>query len=90
MVWWMDVVGGMHTGQSLGWSHVERCRKTIGERCDKLHQNTPPSRCAALGMVESELVCLPGKALTRDATRRFRFFVHAVGRLHSMVLHGRC
>ena len=29
------------------------------------------------------------KGLTRDATRRLRFVVHAAGWLHSMVLHGR-
>ena len=29
------------------------------------------------------------KCLTRDATRRLRFVVHAAGWLHSMVLHGR-
>ena len=29
------------------------------------------------------------KGLARDATRRFRFVVHAAGWLHSMVLHGR-
>ena len=42
-----------------------------------------------MGRIESELVGLPGKALTQDATRRLRFIVHAAGRLHSMVLHGR-
>ena len=29
------------------------------------------------------------KGLTRDATRRLRFVVHAADWLHSMVLHGR-
>ena len=29
------------------------------------------------------------KGLTRDATRRLRFIVHAAGWLHSMVLHRR-
>ena len=53
------------------------------------HPITPPSRCTALGMVEPELVGLPVKALTRDATRRLRFVVNAAGWLHSMVLHGR-
>ena len=42
-----------------------------------------------LGRVESGLVSLPGKALTRDAMRRLRFVVHAASCLHSMVLHGR-
>ena len=49
----------------------------------------PPSRCASLDRVGPELVGLPGKALTRDATRRLRFVVHAAGWLHSMVYHGR-
>ena len=44
-----------------------------------------PSRCAALGIVVPELVGLFGKAFARDATRRLRFDVHAVGRLHSTV-----
>ena len=48
---------------------------------------TPPSWCAALGMVESELVSLLGKALTRDARRRQQSVVHAAGWLHTMVLH---
>ena len=47
------------------------------------------SRCTALGRVELELVDLPGKALTQDATRRILFVVHAADWLHSMVLH-RC
>ena len=41
----------------------------------------PSSRFAAVGMAEQELVCLPGRALARDATRRIRFSVH--GTLHS-------
>ena len=40
-------------------------------------------------MVESELVCLPGKALAWDVTRRLRFVVYVAGWLHSVVLHGR-
>ena len=43
-----------------------------------------PSRCAALGRVEPELVGLPGKVLTRDATRRLQYDVHAADWLHSM------
>ena len=50
---------------------------------------TPPSRCDTLGRVMSELVSLLGKAKTRDVTRRLRSDVHAIGWLHSMVLHGR-
>ena len=40
------------------------------------------------GRVAPKLVGIFVKALTRDATRRFRFVVHAAGWLHSMVLHG--
>ena len=43
------------------------------------------SRCAALGIFVLELVGLNRKALSRDATRRLRFIVHAVGWFHSMV-----
>ena len=53
------------------------------------HPMTPPSLCVTLGRVESELVCLPGKILAQDATRRLQFVVDAAGWLHSMVLHGR-
>ena len=49
----------------------------------------PPSRCTALGRVVPELVGLPGKVLTRDATRRLRFVVNAADWLQSMMLHGR-
>ena len=49
---------------------------------------TPPSSCAAMGRVEPELVGLPGKTSTRDATKRLRFVVHAAGWLRSTVLHG--
>ena len=38
-----------------------------------------------LGMVQSELVGLPGKVFTRDSTRSLNFVVHASGWLHSMV-----
>ena len=48
---------------------------------------TPPSWCAALGRVESELVGLQGKALARDSIRRFRFVHHAASWLHSMMLN---
>ena len=50
---------------------------------------TSPSRCASLRRVEPELVGLPGKAFSRDATRSRRFVVHAAGWLQSMVIHGR-
>ena len=50
---------------------------------------TPPSRFAALGIAELELVGLPGKTFTQEATRRLQFIVHAADWLHSMVFHPR-
>ena len=41
------------------------------------------------GLSEPELIGLPGKAVTRYATRRLRFVVNAAAWLHFMVLHGR-
>ena len=41
-------------------------------RSYRWHPITPPTRFAALGRSESELVGRPWKALTRDATRRLR------------------
>ena len=49
---------------------------------------TPPSRCIALVGVKPELVSLLRKALSRDATGRLWFDVHATGWLHYMVHHG--
>ena len=76
----------MHAGQSQGgWSNVGRCRSTYRLRGDILM--TPDhtsSQYAALGRVESKLFGLFCKALTRDATRRLRFVVHAAGWQHSM------
>ena len=57
-------------------------------KCEMKTPISPPSRCAILGRAEPELVGLLGKALTRDAMRKFRFIVHAAGWLHSMMLHG--
>ena len=72
----MEVVDGMHAGQSQGcWAFVWRGRSISRIRGDKLM--TPDhttSRCAALG--GQELVGLPGKASTRDARRRLRFVFH--------------
>ena len=72
----MEVVDGMHAGQSQGdWSHVGRCWIASRMRGDAL---TTPDQIAALGRVDPELVDLPKRTLTRDATRRLRFAVHAV------------
>ena len=80
----MDGGGGWHACGTKPRG-LDTCRALL-VRGDKLM--TPPSRCAALGMAESESVGFPGKALARDATRRLRFVVHAAGWLHSMMLHG--
>ena len=78
---------GMHAGQRQGdWSHVRRCQRTFRVKGDTLI--TPPSKCAALGRVELKLDGLPGKTITRDATRSHQFVVHAAGWLHSIMLHG--
>ena len=75
----------LHAGQSRGgWSHVGRCRSTSQVRGDDTRSHHRPG---ALGRVEPELVGLPGKTLTRDATRRLQFIVHAAGWPHSMMLH---
>ena len=88
----IEVVDGMHAGQSSWVSRMSADAGPLPE-FDVIHRwltITPPSRCAALGMVELELVGLLGKALTRDATRRLRFVVHAHGWLHTMVPHECC
>ena len=43
------------------------------------HPITPHSRSVAMCSVQPETVSLPGTALTREATRRLRFVVHAAG-----------
>ena len=70
----MEVVDGRHAGQGRGVGRMPGDAVALPE-CEV---QTPPSWCAALGTVEPELVGLPGKALTRDATRRLRFVFHAV------------
>ena len=82
MVGWMaagmEVVDGMHAVKGHGgWSHVARCQSIFRVRDDTLM--TPPSRCPALGRVESELVSFPAKSSTLDPTRRLRFVVRAAG-----------
>ena len=70
------------------WSHVGRFRSISTVRGDALTTaDRTPSRYAALGKIESELVGLLRKAVTRDCMRRLRFVVHAADWLHSMVLH---
>ena len=77
----MEVVDGMHVEQSLvGWLHVRKCRSIFRVQGDSLmrpdHTTVPG---AVLGRFQSEFAGLPGKALTRDATRRLRFIVHTAG-----------
>ena len=77
----------MRDNATRGWSPVGRCQSTSRVRGDTLM--TQPSRYAALGGVEPELVGLTGKALTRDVMRILRFVVQAAGWLHSILLLGR-
>ena len=81
----IEVVDGMHAGQSQHW--LVACWEMpyyFRVRSDTLI--TLPFMCAALGRVEPELVGLPGMAFARDDMRRLRFDVHAAGWLLSMVL----
>ena len=61
----MEVVVGRNAGQSQGG--LVACREMpkhfLGATLwrHRLHQTAPPSRCAALGVVESQMVDLPGK-----------------------------
>ena len=87
------MVDCVHAGQSQGcWSHVGRCRSNSRVRGDTLMTpDLTDFQGTALGRVEPELeLNLPGKALSRDSRRRFRFVDHAAGCPHSMVLHGGC
>ena len=68
-----------------------RCRsnsRVRGKDTDETQSYRRPG-AQLLGRVEPKLIGLPGKALVLDATRMFRFVVHAAGWLYSMVLHGR-
>ena len=80
--------GGWYAcGTKLGrFDHIWRDAQALAE-CKVKTLITPSSRCAALGMVEPELVGLPGKALTWDVTKKLRLDSHATSWLHSMVLH---
>ena len=82
----MEVLDGMHMGQNRE-GLIVRDAAALPE-CKMKTLTTPPSRCAAVCRVESELVSLLGKALARDATRRLWFVVQSAGWLHSMELHG--
>ena len=87
----MEVAVGKHAGKSQGVGRASGDAEAFPE-CEVNTLITliaPPSRRSALGRVELELVGLHGKALTRDATRRLQFVVHAAGWQHSTVLHGR-
>ena len=77
----MEVVDGMFEGQS---------QRGSVRAINRSHPITPPSSCAALGRVVSELVGLLADSLTRDTMRRLRFVVHAATWLHGMLLHGQC
>ena len=95
MVGWvgagMEVVDSMHVGQSQGdWSYVGSCRSTFRIQGDTLMtpDHTAVQVCSS-GYGRAKLVGLPGKALTRDVTRRLLFVIHGAGWQHSMRLHGR-
>ena len=78
----MELVFGKYAGQ--------RCQSTFRVRGDKLmipDRTTIQVRSSGLG--RAGIGRSSWKGLTRDATRRLRFVVHAAGWLHSMVLHGR-
>ena len=80
LMWWMACMRDKAKG---GWSHVVRCRSISRVWGDTLITPTIQSfRCLTLGRVESELFGLPWKALSRDTTRRIRFFDHAAGWRH--------
>ena len=68
-----------------GWVACREMPKHFQRGSDTLI--TPPSRLAALGRVELGLVGLPGKALTRDATKRLRVIVHAAEFTEKRVLN---
>ena len=86
----MELVFGKHAGQS---QVVGRMSGDAGEfpvcgeyTDDTLTYHHPGAQfwVGSAGIGRSSW-----KDLTRDATRRLRFVVHAAGWLHSMVLHGR-
>ena len=89
----MEVMVGRHARLSHeGCSYFGRCRSNslvrYEETDDRRSHQSPNSRCQILGWIETEFVGLPEKALVWGATRRHWLVVHAVGSLHSIVLHG--
>ena len=67
----------------------------LGQACFPVRCIRTGDQCVCTHVVVVELPQAPEddrsswKGLTRDATRRLRFVVHAAGWLHSMVIHGR-
>ena len=49
--------------------------------CEVITPITSLTKCAPLGKDKLELICLLGKVLTRDATRRHRFVVRSISRV---------
>ena len=94
MVGWMgagrELVFGRHAGQSQVVGIMSGDARAFPE-CVGNTLITPDRTTI---QVRSSGYCRAGigrsswKGLTRDATRRFRFVVHAADWLHSMVLHG--
>ena len=60
-----------------------------GEDIDHTWSHRLPGVQLWVGTI-GNLFSLPGMALARQTTRRFRFDVNSSGLLHSMVLHGHC
>ena len=87
----MELVLGKHAGQSQVVGRMSgdagafpECVGNTLITPDRTTNQVRSSGKARAGICRSSC-----KGLTRDATRRLRFVVHAVCWLHSMVLHGR-
>ena len=87
--------GGLDGGG--GWYVLEKkprwfagCQNTPCVRCEDTDDTRSNRLPGAQLWVGSELVGLPGKALTWDAMRSLRFVVHAACWLHSMVFYRCC
>ena len=96
MVGWMgagmELVLGRHAGQSQVVARMSgdagAFPECVGNTLITPDRTTIQVRSSGYG--RAGIGRSSWKCLTRDATRRLRFVVHAAGWLHSMVLHGRC
>ena len=91
MVGWMELVIGKHAGQSLVGGRMTgdagEFPVCVGNTLITPDRTTIQVRSSGYG--RAGIGRSSWKGLTRDATRRLRFVVHAAGWLHCMVLHGR-